>query len=376
MEKEILKDRAWIEINLGNLEHNVNEINKVIPSKTKIIAVVKANAYGHGIISISKKLESIGIQDFAVATLEEAITLRKNNIKGNILILGYTNIENLQYIIDYDLIQTVIDGDYAEKLLQLSFDKKIKVHLKVNTGMNRIGINYKNINIIKKLYFNSNLEVLGIFSHLCVADSNMKKDIEFTQLQISRFNDLIAILKKSMIDIGKVHLQSSYGIINYPELEFDYVRPGIIMYGINSRDNLDTKIKLDIKPVLSLKARVTSVKEIDINDSVSYGRIYIASKKEKIASVSIGYADGFPRNLSCKGLKVLINNKYAEIIGRICMDQLIIKVDDIDIKQGDIVTLIGTDNNVSAEKIAFYSNTITNELLSRLGERLNRIYID
>ena len=373
MEREILKDRAWLEIDLDNLEHNINEINKVIPFKTKIIAVVKANAYGHGMISISKKLESIGIQDFAVATLQEAIILRKNNIKGSILILGYTDIENVQYIIDYDLIQTAVDEDYAEKLLQLSFDKKIKVHLKINTGMNRIGINYKNINIMKQLYFSSNLEVLGIFSHLCVADSNIKEDIDFTHLQISRFNDLITILKNSMIDIGKVHLQSSYGILNYPELEFDYVRPGIIMYGINSEDNIDTKIKLDIKPVLSLKARVTSVKEIDIDDSVSYGRMYIASKKEKIASVSIGYADGFPRNLSCKGVKVLVNNKYAEIIGRICMDQLIIKVDDIEVKQGDIVTLIGSDKNVSAERIALYSDTITNELLSRLGERLNRI---
>lgn len=376
MEKEMLKDRAWIEINLNNLENNINEIKKVIPSKTKIMAVVKANAYGHGIISISKKLEQIGIQDFAVATLQEAITLRQNNIRGNILILGFTSIENIHYVIDYDLIQTIVDVEYAQKLLHLSFKSKIKVHLKINTGMNRIGINYKNIDFIKQLYLSNNIDVLGIFSHLSVSDSNDKEDVEFTRKQISRFNNLIAILKNNMINVGKVHLQSSYGILNYTKLELDYVRPGIIMYGINSEKNMNTTVKLNLKPVLSLKAKITDVKEISENEIVSYGRKYITTKKERIASVSIGYADGYPRNLSCKGTKVLINNHYAEIIGRICMDQLIIKVDDINVKQGDIVTLIGEDEQVSAETIADYSATITNELLSRLGDRLNRIVGD
>lgn len=373
MEKEMLQDRAWLEINLNNLENNINEIRKTIPSKTKIMAVVKANAYGHGIIDISKKLEQIGIQDFAVATLQEAITLRQNRIKGNILILGFTSIENLHYVIDYDLIQTIVDEEYAKKILNLPYDKKIKVHIKVNTGMNRIGINYKNINIIKELYLSNKINVLGIFSHLSVSDSNDQEDIDFTKMQISRFNDLIKKLKTDMIDVGKTHLQSSYGILNYPELEYDYVRPGIIMYGIHSEKNMTTKVKLNIKPVLSLKAKITDVKEINENDSVSYGRKYIALQREKIASVSIGYADGYPRNLSCKNVSVLINNHYAQIIGRICMDQLIIKINNLDVKQGDIVTLIGESEKISAETIANCSDTITNELLSRLGERLSRI---
>lgn len=373
MEKEMLQDRAWLEINLNNLENNINEIRKTIPSKTKIMAVVKADAYGHGIIDISKKLEQIGIQDFAVATLQEAITLRQNRIKGNILILGFTSIENLHYVIDYDLIQTIVDEEYAEKILNLSYNKKIKVHIKVNTGMNRIGINYKNINFIKELYLSNKIDVLGIFSHLSVSDSNDQEDIDFTKMQISRFNDLIKKLKTDMIDVGKTHLQSSYGILNYPELEYDYVRPGIIMYGIHSEKNMTTKVKLNIKPVLSLKAKITDVKEINENDSVSYGRKYIALQREKIASVSIGYADGYPRNLSCKNVSVLINNHYAQIIGRICMDQLIIKINNLDVKQGDIVTLIGESEKISAETIANCSDTITNELLSRLGERLSRI---
>lgn len=375
MEKELLKDRAWIEVNLSNLEHNIKKIKRVIPSKTKIMAVVKANAYGHGIVEISRKLESIGITDFAVATLSEALLLRENKIKGNILILGYTGFDNLHYVLENDLIQTVVDENYALKLLELKFEKKIKVHIKVNTGMNRIGINYKNIDIIKKLYFSNNVNVLGMFSHLCVSDSNNKDDVLFTESQIYKFKSLIDSLKNIGINNLKYHLQSSYGIINYKELEFDYVRPGIIMYGVDSSEDSYKKIKLVLKPVLSLKARVTSVKEIDKNDSVSYGRVYISSKKEKIATVSIGYGDGYPRNLSNCGVCVLINGKYYEIIGRICMDQLIIKVNDDSVKEGDIVTLIGEQEKISATKISKYSNTISNELLCRLGTRLNRVIV-
>lgn len=375
MEKELLKDRAWIEVNLNNLEHNINEIKKVIPSKTKIMAVVKANAYGHGIIEISKKLQDIGIEDFAVATLEEALLLRRNMISGNILILGFTSINNLHYVVENDLIQTVVDEDYARNLLELHFDRKIKVHIKVNTGMNRIGINYKNIDIIKTLYFSSNVDVLGVFSHLCVSDSNTKEDILFTKEQISKFKSLRKKLEDINIKNLKYHIQSSYGILNYSELEFDYVRPGIIMYGVNSEENMFTKVKLDLKPVLSLKARITSVKEIDKSDSVSYGRSYIASEKEKIATVSIGYADGYPRNLSGKGVSVFVNGYYHKVIGRICMDQLIIKVNQVDVKEGDIVTLIGDSLEVSATRVSKFANTISNELLSRLGDRLNRVVI-
>lgn len=375
METELLKNRAWIEVNLHNLEHNINEIKKIIPSKTEIMAVVKANAYGHGIIEISRKLENIGISCFAVATLDEALLLRKNKIMGDILILGYTGFDNLHYVIDNDLIQTVVDEDYAKKLLELKFDKKIKVHIKVNTGMNRIGINQENISIIKKLYFSKNIDVLGVFSHLCVSESNIKENILFTENQIFKFKSLIEDLKCIGITSLKYHLQSSYGIVNYSNLEFDYVRPGIIMYGVDSEENSYNKIKLDLKPVLSLKARITSVREIDKNDSVSYGRSYISSKKEKIATVSIGYADGYPRNLSNCGVRVLVNGTYHEIIGRICMDQLIIKVNNDSVKIGDIVTLIGKEQEISCVRISKCSNTISNELLSRLGTRLNRVIV-
>lgn len=376
MKQELLKNRAWVEIDLSNLEYNINQIKKIISDKTKIMAVVKANAYGHGIVEISKKLNEIGIFDFAVATLDEGIILRKNNIIGNILILGYTSIENLDYVIKYDLIQTIIDEEYAEKLSSIPFNTKLKVHLKINTGMNRIGIHYSNVDFIKKIYSYDNIKVLGIFSHLCVADSCKKSDIKFSNTQIDCFNNLINKLKASNIDVGKVHFQSSYGILNYPELEYDYVRSGIIMYGVNSEINSYSMTPINLKPVLSLKARVTSIKEIHKGESVSYGRCYKALKDEKIATISIGYADGIPRNLSCKKMKVLINGELAPIVGRICMDQLIINATNLkNINQGDIVTLIG-NNKVSAEMISYKSNTITNELLSRLGSRLNYIFID
>lgn len=369
----IKKDRAFIELNLDNLENNINEIKSIINNKCKIMAVVKANAYGHGMIKIAKKLNQIGIYDFAVATLSEAITLRENKIKGNILILGYTDFNDIEYILKYDLIQTVIDFDYAKRINDMNLKEKIKVHVKINTGMNRIGESYKNIDKLVQIYNMKNLNILGTYTHLCVADSMIQEDIDFTKSQIDNFYSAINALKNHNLDVGKIHIQSSYGLLNYPKLECDFVRMGIIMYGVYSSKNDLTNVKINIKPVLELKARVTSVKNIAKKESVSYGRTYIANKLTKIASVSIGYADGYPRNLSNTDTKVLVNGNYAKIVGRICMDQLMIDVSDIDVKQGDIVTLIGNEDEISAESIASKANTITNDLLSRLGCRLERI---
>lgn len=366
-EKTSLSSRAWIEINVENLIYNIKQIENIISKDTKIMAVVKANAYGHGMITISKILEEYGINDFAVATIEEGITLRKNGLKGNILILGYTDLSKIEDIIKYNLIQTIVDYEYAYKLSTLNLSKKVKVHIKINTGMNRLGESYKNIDSIKKIYKFKNLNILGIYTHLSTPDSLLKEDIKFTQNQINNFYTLINILKTEGYNVGKIHIQSSYGILNYSNLKCDYVRPGIIMYGVCSGN---TRIKINLKPVLSLKAKVTSIKYIDKNESVSYGRKYITNKNIKIATVSIGYVDGIPRNLSLKNTKVLINNHYALIIGRICMDQLIIDVSNLNVKVGDVVTLIGDKYYIRANLIAKKAGTIPNELLSRLGNRL------
>lgn len=368
------RDRAWIEINLDNLEHNIKEIKKVMQEGSEIMAVVKANAYGHGSVMIAKKLNEIGIYNFAVATLQEGIELRKNQIEGDILILGYTNFEDIEYVTKYNLIQTIIDYKYASIINNMELEHKIRVHIAMNTGMNRIGEDFSNMDKIIEIYRMKNLLVEGIFTHLCVADSNAEEDILFTKGQVQKFYNVIEQIEKNGINVGKKHIQSSYGLLNYPEIKCDFVRTGIIMYGVYSSKNEVIKTKLDLKPVLSLKARITSVREINEGDSISYGRTFKSNSKLKIASVSIGYADGYPRNLSNKDAKVFVNGKKASVLGRICMDQLVIDVSDVDkIEVGDIVELIGEKEKISAESIADKSETITYELLSRLGSRLERV---
>ena len=359
------KSLAWIEINLENLEYNIKEIQKIISKKTKIMAVVKANAYGHGLVLISKKLNEIGIFNFAVSSLKEGIELRENGILGNILILGFTDYKNLEDVIKYDLIQTIIDYDYAKRIEKLDLSQKLKVHLK-------IGENYQNIEKIKEIFAIKNIEILGLFTHLSVSDSSNLEDINFTKRQINNFFQVVNGLKSIGYSNFSSHIQSSYGILNYPELNLDYVRIGIIMYGVHSEKNIKTKVNINLKPVLTLKAKISSIHELDVNESISYGRTYITTSKIKVATVSIGYADGYPRSLSSKGI-VLVNGKRRPILGRICMDQLIIDVTNMSIQVGDIVTLIGEDQNIKAEDVSYLANTISNELLSRLGNRLDHI---
>lgn len=379
MENFLIKnDRAWIELNFNNLKHNIFEFKRIIPSNTEIMAVVKANAYGHGIVEISTFLNNIGIDNFAVATLEEGIILRENNINGNILILGYTDIQNIEYVIKYDLIQTIVDYDYAKKISFLHLSNKLKCHIKINTGLNRIGENYKNIDNFLEIFKIENLNILGCFTHLAVADSLDEDDVTFTENQIENFYACINHIKSQGYDTGKLHIQNTYGTLNYPEINCDYVRLGIGMYGIYNANNHinNSNADVDLKPVLQLKAKISSVHELLKNDFVSYGRTFSSDKNMKIATVCIGYADGFPRNLSNKDVVVLINNHYSKIIGRICMDQLVIDVTDIpNVKCGDIVTLIGEDSAICAENISIKSDSITNELLCRLGDRLPRILI-
>ena len=377
MNKNLIKNRAWIEVDLNNIENNINEIRKIIHKNTKIMAVVKANAYGHGEVEVSKKLNEIGILDFAVATLDEGIILRKAGIKGSILILGYTDIQNIKIVQKYDLIQTIVDFEYAKEVEKLNLDKKLNVHIKINTGMNRLGESYKNIDNLIKIYNMKNLNILGTFTHLCVSDSLFEDNIKFTKKQIDNFFKAIDTLKLNNINVKKIHIQASYGIINYNDLECDYVRPGIIMYGVYStlQDKKSCKIKLNLKPALKLKSKIVSIRNIQKGESVGYGRAFIAKKDMKIATVSIGYADGYSRCLSSKDVYVLVNDKFAKIIGRICMDQMIVDVSNItNIEVGDIVTLLDDIEEISAENISNLSGSISNELLSRLGSRLPIIY--
>ncbi len=370
MKTERKQNRAWIEIDLRALEHNVKEIQRVLPTQTKIMGVVKANAYGHGAVEVSQKLNEMGITDFAVATLDEGIELREAGIQGEILILGYTDPSCMQEVAAYDLTQTILDKNYAQKMQEV-VPKKTKVQIKINTGMNRNGIHYREIEKIEDIYSFDKLEIIGMFSHLCVSDGNMKEDKNFTQEQITNYFAVIEEMKKRGYNPGSTHIQASYGILNYPNLPCDYARPGVILYGIYSQEGDVLQTSIDLQPILELKARVMSIRQIGNGDSVGYGRTFFAKENMKIATVGIGYADGYPRSLSGKDTKVWVNGTYGTIIGRICMDQLIISVPEkTPLKAGDIVTLIGKEEKIRAEAVAKKAGTITNEILSGLGKRL------
>ena len=371
------KERSWIEINTKNLEYNINQIKQIIPKTTQIMAVVKANAYGHDSIIISKKLQEIGINDFAVATLPEAITLRENNITGNILILGYTEPEELQKVIENNIMQTIVDNDYAKSVLKANLQGKLKCHVKINTGMNRIGEFYDDFAALSEIYQNPALQIEGTFTHLCVSDSDKIEDINFTKEQINRFDKAIEFIKKQGLNPGKLHTQASYGTINYTNCKYDYVRMGILMYGINASYDCYNKYNVDFKPVMAVKSKVTSTKYINPEETVSYGRTFKADNKIKIASVGIGYADGVPRALS-NILIVKINNKKYHQIGRICMDQLMIEINDENpIAIGDEVILIDPNESkdLTLEDWAKLTNTITDEIICQFTTRLKRIEI-
>ena len=369
------KDRAYLEIDLKNLEHNVKVLKNAMPPHCELMAVAKAECYGHGMYGTTVYLNQIGVSAFAVATIDEGIRLRKYGISGEILILGYTSPMRAKELCKYKLTQTLIDYEYSLLLDEQGY--KVTAHIKVDTGMYRLGFDADDTKEIVTAFSLENIEITGIFTHLCSADSRAEEDVDFTHKQIGEFYNSLDNLRKGGVRIPKVHIQSSYGLLNYPEIKSDYVRAGIALYGVLSSPNDETKLKLDLRPVLSLKARVVLLRKIRKGETVGYSRAFTASRDSLIAILPIGYADGFPRNLSCGKSIVLICGQKAPIIGKICMDQLAVDVTDIsNIKIGSIATLIGKDENdeIAAPTVAESSESITNELLSRMGRRLNIIY--
>lgn len=370
----VAMDRAYLEINLNNLEHNVKILKKAMPPKCELMAVVKAEAYGHGMYEITTYLNQIGICAYAVATIDEGIRLRQYGISGEILILGYTSPSRAKELCKYELTQTLID--YRHSLLLSNQGYDIKTHIKIDTGMHRLGFDKDDANKIFAIFSMKHIKVTGIFTHLCAANSLEEQDVDFTNKQIDSFYRLLDWLKNEGIQIPKVHIQSSYGLLNYPELQCDYVRAGVSLYGVLSSPNDKTKMQLDLRPVLSLKARVVLLRAIKKGESVGYNRAFTSTRDSVIAILPIGYADGFPRNLSCGSSYVLINGRQAPVIGKVCMDQLAVDVTDIpEVKVGISATLIGKDGDeeITAPMVAESAESITNELLSRMGQRLNII---
>lgn len=362
------RGRAWVEVSRKNLAHNVMTLKAAMPKGCELMAVVKAEAYGHGACVVSRSLNKMGVRAFAVATLEEGIKLRQGGIRGEILILGYTEVFRASDLKKYGLIQTVIDYGYAEALNRQK--TSLKVHVKIDTGMHRLGVDWDEPGKVRKIFSMKYLNVTGIFTHLSCSDSLAPGDISFTKKQIRRFYRCIHYLKNRGIAIPKVHIQSSYGLLNYPNLSCDYVRAGIALYGCFSSPGDKTRLNLDLRPVLSLKAKVVLIREIKKGESFGYGRNFTAKRDTRVALLSIGYGDGYPRNLSWGNGWVKIQGYLLPVIGNICMDSLAVDITDgKGIRPGDVAELIG-EGEVSAPFVAGLGGSISNELLCRMGRRI------
>ncbi len=367
--------RAWIEVDRHALRHNAEVLQKLLPASCRLMAVVKADGYGHGAVKVAAELEKSGVEAFAVATLAEGIALRKGGIRGDVLVFGYTRPEDARLLKRCRLSQTIVDGAYAKMLHETGV--KIDVHIEIDTGMHRLGVDSHELSEIERIFDFDNLTVKGMFTHLSEADRLSDEATDFTLNQISLFIDTVNTLKAKGYNVGKLHIQESYGILNYSGLPCDYARAGIALYGVLCKND-QTRLSPDLHPALSLKARIAEVRWIKEGEAVSYSRTYVANAPMKIATVSIGYADGVPRNSIRRDAYVLLYGRKAPIVGLICMDLMIIDVTNIELAEpGNIVTVIGRDGEemIRCEDVAESCGTITNELLSRLGVRLPRIFI-
>lgn len=365
--------RAWIELDMGNLRKNVEVLRTMLPHGCELMPAIKANAYGHGAVPIARELNRIGIRSFCVASIDEGIELRKHGIKGEILVLGYTHPTQFPMLRRYHLTQTVIDYAYAVAIN--NYSHKVKAHIGIDTGMHRLGERCENIGQILNVFRMKNILVTGVYTHLCAVDCDDAVSRVYTAEQERRFRDLIDRLHEHGY-YPRTHILSSYGLLKYPEYGGDYARVGITLYGVLSTGDDEHTCSAKLHPVLSLKARIASVRTLKPGEHAGYGLAYTAEGEVTIAVLSIGYADGLPRALSCGVGHALINGRKVPIIGRICMDQTLVDVSTVpNVSQGDTATIIGTDGeeSISAYEIAAKCGTITNEILSRLGHRLHTV---
>lgn len=371
------KGRAWIELSMKNLRHNVRLFQKLLPEGCALMPAVKANAYGHGARLIGKELQRMGIQNYCVASAAEGAELRRAGIHGQILVLGYTHPEDFELLREYNLTQTVVDCIYGKELE--AYEKQLSVHVGIDTGMHRLGESYENVSEIRKLWECKNLRITGIYSHLCTSDGTTQTDKRYMRLQEMRFQKVLRDLRPENRKAYAVHLQGSYGILNQEELteRYDLARAGLALYGVLSASSETLEQTYHLKPVLSLKARIACIKELKAGEGAGYGLAWHADSERKLAAVSIGYADGIPRMLSGKG-HALVRGKKVPVVGRICMDQLLLDVTEApEVCPGEEAVFIGRSGTgrIRAEEMAAEAGTITNEILSRLGARLVRVAV-
>lgn len=375
--------RTWAEISLNAIEHNYNVIRNKVADDTKVCCVIKADGYGHGAVELSQVYEKLGADFFAVSNIDEGIEIRKSSSKLPIVILGYTPVSEAKNLAAYNISQAVFSLEYAKELSEKCVEEDCicKMHIKVDSGMSRIGFMCQefprdeySIEEICEACCLPNLEVEGLFTHFCVSDEDAEGR-EFTNKQYENFIHVRDSLKKRGVDISVVHCSNSGAIEDYPETCCDMVRAGIILYGLAPSSKLADR--LDLVPAMTLKTVVAFVKEVQKGATISYGRTFTADRKMKIATVPIGYADGFIRQNAKDGY-MMVNGKKAKIVGRICMDQTMLDVTDIeDVKTGDEVVVFGTGENgePTADSLAENTGTINYETVCLVGKRVPRIYI-
>lgn len=369
--------RTYAKIDLNAILHNINETKKKIGQNVKIMAIIKANGYGHGATVLGYFLKN-QVDYYGVATIEEAMELRVNGIELPILILGYTSPSQYLEIVENNITQTVYTLEMAEEMSKVgaTCGKNAKIHIALDTGMTRIGFQADETGIleIEDILSLSNLVVEGLFTHFACADES---DKTYSKLQIDRYDNFALLLEEKGIHIPIKHMCNSAGIMEFDHHHFDMVRSGIITYGLYPSENVN-KNAVKLKPALEWKTHVINVKTVDAGYGVSYGITYITKNKTKIATLSVGYADGYLRALSSKA-RVLIHGEYAPVIGRICMDQMMIDVTHIDnVKIEDKVTLVGKDGNniISIEELADMAGSFNYEFACGIGNRVTRIYKD
>ena len=353
-----------MEIDLNAFNHNINEIKKYIGPNKEIMPVIKANAYG---TYINKRLDIINnFNIIAVAITNEAIELRKLGYNKEIFILNQPYIDELPQIIKHNITIGLSDESFLTKILKIN--TPIKVHLEIETGMNRTGININNLeSFITTIKQNKNIQVVGIYTHLSRADN----DYEYTNNQLEIFKKALNIVKSNFNTIKYIHTSASNGLLNFKENFTNLVRPGIIMYGYPSFN--EVKNLINLKPIAKLKSKITFIKEVPENTSIGYGRNYITNKPTKIATIPMGYADGLRRELSNKG-KIIINNTIVPIIGNICMDSFMVDITNLEnVKVGDDI-YIWDNKLITLEELSNNCNTINYEIISTISSRVPRIF--
>ena len=369
---------AWVEINLNNLDFNIKNIKTKIGDR-EMIGVIKADAYGHGSVKVAEVLRANGCKTFAIATIQEAITLREAGAKEEIILLGLAPDMYADTVVQYDITPVVCDSSNAAAInaAAKAADKTVHGLIAVDTGMGRIGYLADEAEAaaedIKKIQALENFKIKGLFSHMSTADA---LDKTFSRQQEEKFNKFYSVLTSAGINIPMKTLANSASVMEIPSVYFDACRPGIILYGCYPSDEVD-KNELAIKPVMSVKANIVHLKDVPEGFSVGYGRKFISTRPSKIATLALGYADGYPRPYS-QYAKVIVNGHIAPIAGNICMDQCMVDVTDVpDVKVGDDVIIMGTDgtHTILADDIARATGTINYEIVCAFGQRLPKVYV-